>query len=585
MRQFFKFLFASCLGTLLAFAAIFFILFAIGSSFSSKDTSIGRDGILMIELDRVVPEKTDNVEQDPFDFEAKRAVGVHHICELIDKARTDKDIKGIVYKTSFSTSGGMVKHSKIRAALESFKDSSDKFVYTYGDIFNNNSYLIASASDSIFINPNGMLEINGYGAMLPFFKEMLDNIGVKMNVFYAGDYKSATEPFRRTDMSPQNREQTREYLNDNFELYIDEVCASRKISEEQLLSLINELEFDNIETAISLGLIDSKMYWYEFEDMLREKLGKAKAKELNYVDISEYASKKYISKGTSDNRVAVIYAEGDVVYDSDQRGVISEVKYHKIFDKIRKDKKIKAVVLRVNSPGGSAFSSDVIWREMEALKAQGLPVIASFGDYAASGGYYIAAGADTIVSHPKTLTGSIGVFSMLPEVSELFNDKLGIQFDTVKTSPHALAITPFYSLQEEEKESLQNWTDQLYRKFLGIVAEGRGMSVEAVHEVAQGRVWTGQRALEKGLVDVLGDLDDAIAIAADKAGLGEDFKVVDYPVIKKEPWEQIIEDLSKMEEVKLRQPSVEEQVLDKFNHVKAMAKYREPMARLPYIIE
>lgn len=569
----------------MAFAAIFFILFAIGSSFSSKDTSIGRDGILMIELDRVVPEKTDNVEQDPFDFEAKRAVGVHHICELIDKARTDKDIKGIVYKTSFSTSGGMVKHSKIRAALESFKDSSDKFVYTYGDIFNNNSYLIASASDSIFINPNGMLEINGYGAMLPFFKEMLDNIGVKMNVFYAGDYKSATEPFRRTDMSPQNREQTREYLNDNFELYIDEVCASRKISEEQLLSLINELEFDNIETAISLGLIDSKMYWYEFEDMLREKLGKAKAKELNYVDISEYASKKYISKGTSDNRVAVIYAEGDVVYDSDQRGVISEVKYHKIFDKIRKDKKIKAVVLRVNSPGGSAFSSDVIWREMEALKAQGLPVIASFGDYAASGGYYIAAGADTIVSHPKTLTGSIGVFSMLPEVSELFNDKLGIQFDTVKTSPHALAITPFYSLQEEEKESLQNWTDQLYRKFLGIVAEGRGMSVEAVHEVAQGRVWTGQRALEKGLVDVLGDLDDAIAIAADKAGLGEDFKVVDYPVIKKEPWEQIIEDLSKMEEVKLRQPSVEEQVLDKFNHVKAMAKYREPMARLPYIIE
>lgn len=585
MRQFFKFLFASCLGTILAFAAIFFILFAIGSSFSSKDTSIGRDGILMIELDRVVPEKTDNVEQDPFDFEAKRAVGVHHICELIDKARTDKDIKGIVYKTSFSTSGGMVKHSKIRAALESFKDSSDKFVYTYGDIFNNNSYLIASASDSIFINPNGMLEINGYGAMLPFFKEMLDNIGVKMNVFYAGDYKSATEPFRRTEMSPQNREQTREYLSDNFELYIDEVCASRKISEEQLLSLINELEFDNIETAISLGLIDSKMYWYEFEDMLREKLGKAKAKELNYVDISEYASKKYISKGTSDNRVAVIYAEGDVVYDSDQRGVISEVKYHKIFDKIRKDKKIKAVVLRVNSPGGSAFSSDVIWREMEALKAQGLPVIASFGDYAASGGYYIAAGADTIVSHPKTLTGSIGVFSMLPEVSELFNDKLGIQFDTVKTSPHALAITPFYSLQDEEKESLQKWTDQLYRKFLGIVAEGRGMSVEAVHEVAQGRVWTGQRALEKGLVDVLGDLDDAIAIAADKAGLGEDFKVVDYPVIKKEPWEQIIEDLSKMEEVKLRQPSVEEQVLDKFNHVKAMAKYREPMARLPYIIE
>ena len=585
MKQFFKFLFASCLGTILAFGAMFFILFVVGSSLSTKDTSVGSDGVLLIELDGIIPEKTDNVEQDPFDFEAKRAVGVHHIKELIEKAQSDSDIKGIVYKSAFSTSGGMVTHSTIREALQNFKDSTDKFVYSYADFYTNNSYLIASASDSIFINPNGMLDINGYGAMLPFFKEMLDNGGIKMNVFYAGNYKSATEPFRRTDMSPENREQTRAYLEDNFELYVDEVCKSRNIEREKLFKIINELEFENINIGIENGLIDGKMYWHEFEQLLRDKLGKSEGSKINYVDIEEYASKKYISKGSSSNRVAVVYAEGEVVYDSNERGVVSELKYHKIFDKLKKDKKLKAVVLRVNSPGGSAFSSDIIWKELNEIKAKGIPVIASFGDYAASGGYYIAAGADTIVAHPKTLTGSIGVFSMLPEVAELFNDKLGIQFDTVKTSPNALAISPFYALTDTEKNSLQKWTDALYGKFLGIVAEGRGMSVEDVNEVAQGRVWTGQRALEKGLVDVLGDLDDAVAIAVERAQLGDDYKVVEYPIIKKEPWEQLLEDLSKVEEAQTRMPSIEEQMLDKFKHIRSLVKYREPLARLPYIIE
>jgi len=585
MKQFFKFLFASCLGTILALGVMFFLLFAIGSSFSAKDSSVGKNAVLMLEFDEFIPEKTDNVQQDPFDFEAKTAVGVHHISDLIRKAQTDDDIKGIVYKTAFSTGGGMVTHSLLREALQEFKDSTDKFVYSYGDYFTNNSYLLATAADSIFINPNGMIDINGYGAMVPFFKDMLDRIGVKMNVFYAGNYKSATEPFRRTEMSPESREQTRAYLEDNFELYIDEVCASRKIERSQLLAIINDLEFDNIETAISNGLLDQKMYWYEFEDKLRGILGLSEGKSINYVDMDEYESKTYISKNKSDNRIAVVYAEGELVYDSNERGLISEVKYHKIFDRLRRDNKVKAVVLRVNSPGGSAFSSDVIWNEMEALRTAGIPVIASFGDYAASGGYYIASCADTIVAHPKTLTGSIGVFSMIPEVAELFNDKLGIQFDTVKTSPHALAITPFYAMSDKEKTSLQKWTDQLYNKFLGRVAQGRGMTIDEVHEVAQGRVWTGKRAVEKGLVDLLGDLDDAIAIAAESAGVADDYKVIEYPVIKKDPWEQIIEDLSKVEDSQTRLPRVEDQVLKRFNHVRALTKFREPVARLPFIIE
>lgn len=585
MRQFFKFIFASCLGTFLAIGLVFFLFFAIANSFSAKDSGIGKNGVLLLDFEAPMPERTDNIMTGQFTFEPINAIGVHHIKDLIKKAETDDEIKGIVFKASLNTSGGPVTHSIIREALRSFRDSTDKFVYSYADFYTNNTYLLAAASDSIFINPNGIIDINGYGALLPFFTDMLDRIGVKMNVFYAGNYKSATEPFRRNGMSPENREQTREFLTDNFDLYMDEVSRERNINESAFRSLINELDFDNVDEAIELGIIDRQMYWNEFEDLLKEKMGLSEKADVNYVKLPEYKSKRYISSGRSKNKIALVYAEGEIMYDSNERGVISEVKYQKIFDKILKDTSYKALVLRVNSPGGSAFSSNVIWRAIEEIKAKGIPVIASMGDYAASGGYYIAAGADTIVANPKTLTGSIGVFSIFPDVSRMFNEKLGIQFDTVKTSPHALVATPFYKLNSTEKNSLQTWTDALYRKFLAIVAEGRGMTIEAVDEVAQGRVWTGQRALEKGLVDVLGDLDDAIDIAAQKAGVSEDYKIVDFPDIKKEPWEQILEDLATSSEAQLRIPSIESELLENFNNLRDLVKYREPMAKLPYVIK
>jgi len=585
MKQFFKFLFASCLGTMLAIGGLFFLFFMIGSSMSTPDNSIKNGSVLLLELDSQIPEKTDNVQKQQFDLEPKRAIGIHRIKDLIKKAETDSNIKGIVYKPSLVSPGGMVKHSIIREALQSFKDSTDKFLYTYADFLTNNTYLMASPSDSIFVNPNGMLEIKGYAAMIPFFKDMLERIGVKMNVFYAGNFKSATEPFRRNDMSPANKQQTREYLNENFNLYLDEVSQSRGISRESIKSFVNEFNFENIDKAIDLGIIDKKAYWYEVEDGIRGILDIAEGNEVNYIDLSEYDSKSVIKKRKSNNRVAVIYAEGDILYDSDTRGVVSEVKYHEIFDKIRKDKKVKAVVLRVNSPGGSAFSSDIIWREMEELQAKGIPVVASFGDYAASGGYYIAAGADAIVSHPKTLTGSIGVFSMLPNVTELFEDKMGIHFDTIKTSPHAVSLTPFFDFSKEEAEVLQDWTDNLYQKFLKRVADGRGMSVDEVHEVAQGRVWTGASAMEKGLVDELGGLERAIELAVEKAELADDYKVISFPVIKKDVFEQLLMDLQKTNTVKLRAPSIETQMMDKINELKPYLKYKEPMARLPFTLQ
>jgi len=585
MKQFFKFLFASCLGTFLALGLLFFVLIAIGSVFSKKDTKVATKSVLLLELDNTIPEKTGNVDHGNFNFEAEKSIGVHRIKDLIKKAEGDKNVKGIVYKAPMASGAGLVTNAILRDAIQEFRDSTDKFVYAYGDFYSNSSYLLASAADTIFSNPNGTVDINGYSAMIPFMKEGLDKLGVKMNVFYAGNFKSATEPFRRNDMSPANKLQTREYLTDYYNEFLEDVSQSRGTSPAKLKEVINELDFDNIDKCIENGIIDGKSYWYEFEDMIRAKLDINEGKEINYVSLSEYDSKKYIKKPSSDNEIAVIYAEGEIQYNNENKGVVSEIKYHEIFDKLRRSKKTKAVVLRVNSPGGSAFSSDAIWKEMKELQAKGIPVVASFGNYAASGGYYIAASADKIVADPYTLTGSIGVFSMMPNMTELMNDKLGVRFDTVQTSPHSVGMTPFFDIDEEEATMMQKFTDDMYQKFLSRVADGRDMTIDEVHEVAQGRVWTGRKAVEIGLVDELGGIEEALKIAAELAELGSDYKVKEYPSIKKEVWEELISEMMKGQTAQISLTGPEQEMWDKYNEVRAIMQYREPMARLPFIME
>ena len=598
MSQFFKFIFASCLGTILAMfclIAIFTLIAGVAGAglIGSQNNGIANESILLLEFNTPIPELSNNVARSGgISFESTPATGLHELVRLIRHAQNDPKIEGIVYKAGPTNVLGTVTASTIREELKAFRDSTDKFVYAYGDFYDNTSYLIASSADSIFANPNGMIDVNGYAAMLPFFKGTLEKLDVDMDIYYAGQFKSATEPFRRKDMSEQNRFQTREYLEDNFQLYLDEVSASRNIPKANLQAIINELNFDNSVSALDKNLIDGRKQWYQLEDMLRNKLGVKGGRALDYVDYSEYAKATSLKRGSSKNRIAVVYAEGSVVYANDDRGNINEVTYHEIFDKIRKDDKVKAVVLRVNSGGGSAFTSDVILREMQVLQSAGIPVIASFGDYAASGGYYIAASADKIVSHPKTLTGSIGVFAMMPNLSEMMEKKLGITFDTVKTSPYAVVASPFYKKSPEEDQALQKFTDNMYDTFLTIVSDGRGIPKEAVHEVAQGRVWTGQRAIEKGLVDVLGGLETAIELAAESAEI-EDYKIVEYPKITKEFWEQILEDMStgtaqatiasKLNPVKLS--AEEKKMYAKFEEFREVMSYREPMARIPFIIQ
>ena len=587
MKTFFKFVFASCLGTILAFVAIGLIFAIIGGIAAAGNKSPVQDGILLLDFGTPVPEKTGNVATQAFSFDTPSDLGLYRIQKLIKHAQTDPSVKGIVYKVSAATPLGLATASSMRESLKEFRDSTDKFIYTYADFFDNTSYLLASSSDSIFVNPNGILDINGYGTMIPFFKGAMEKLGVDMNIFYAGQFKSATEPFRRKEMSEQNKIQTRQYLNDNYQLYLEEVAEARSISVANLKTMIGELDLDNTTRAIELGLVDGHSHWFEFEDRLRDKLGIKEGKIINYTRLDDYSLDTHIGSGSSKNRVALVFAEGEVQYDADSKGVITEGEYHKIFDKIRKDKKVKAVVLRVNSPGGSAFTSDVIWRETKELQARGIPVIASFGDYAASGGYYIAASADTIVSHPKTLTGSIGVFSMMPDLTDFMDNKLGVTFDTVKTSPHAILLSPFFKLNGTEKNAMQAYTDNMYNQFLDVVADGRGKSRDEIHQVAQGRVWTGQKASEIGLVDVLGGIDRAIEIAAEKADL-ENYKVVEYPSIKKEFWEEILTEMSRSQRATLTEHILGKKegakVNKTMNEVQSMMKYREPMARLPFVL-
>jgi protease-4 len=432
---------------------------------------------------------------------------------------------------------------QLRESLDSFKRSG-KFLYAYADSYSQSAYYLSSVADSVFLNPNGDVGLQGFGTVIPFFKKMLDKVGVDFNVFYAGDYKSATEPFRRENMSPENRLQTKEFLTDMLSVMKSEISESRKIDEPTLDAIMSDLKGRNAKLALENKLVDGLMYWDEFETIVRNKAKIDKGEKINYLSLDDYNFLAQLTeKGSYKNKIAVVYAEGEVAYNSPQKGNIDNKRYLKIFDKIKRDDKIKAVVLRVNSGGGSALTSDIIWREVENLKAKGIPVIASFGDYAASGGYYIAAGADTIVASPNTLTGSIGVFSMLPNFRKLMNDKLGIGFDSVRTHDLTLNLSTIYPLSEKEKQYVTESTNDIYAQFLDRVSKGRGMPVDSVHKYAQGRVWTGNKAKEIGLVDVIGFLKDAVNIAAKKAKLEPNYKVVEYPQIQKTMIEQIMENV------------------------------------------
>lgn len=586
MKSFFPTFFASCLGVFAAFALCIFILIGISISSISQKESYGDNTILKLKLEEFIPEKSDNVNQQSVFFGgSSETIGLRRILTLLEAASEDKKIKGILIENN-SIGVGQATVLSLMAGLQKFKESG-KFIYTYADSHSQSSYLLCSVADSMFINPQGGVDLKGYGAAIPFFKNMLDKVGIEMNIFYAGNFKSATEPYRLNEMSDFNKLQTRTFLADMQEIMINKIAENRKLNPEKINNIMANLEGRTGKKALENGLVDALFYKDQLDDFLRQKLDIKEGKKLKMVSLSEYNTIADIDdKGKGKNKIAIIYAEGEIIYGSNEPGIISEKKYISMLTKIRNDKNIKAVVLRVNSPGGNAFTSDVIWRELEKIKEAGKPLIASFGDYAASGGYYIAAGADRIVAQPNTLTGSIGVYMMFPNATKLLNEKIGVNFDTIKTHEFATGFSPTNNLSEKEKALLQESTYEIYDLFIDRVSKGRKLSVDSTKVIAQGRVWTGKRAIEIGLVDELGGLDDAIAIAAEKAGL-TDYKTVEYPFIEEDFIATIVREIQKGkgdEDVMGLFSTKEERImLDQYQQFKAIIRLKEPNARLPFI--
>ncbi|MEZ4911331.1 MAG: signal peptide peptidase SppA [Saprospiraceae bacterium] len=583
MKNFFPALLGSCLGIFLALVIGILILMGIGFSGMTGKNKLTENTILKVKLDESIPEKTGNIAVGtPLIDDMPNGLGLNTIKKLISHAASDNKIKGILIETS-DVGIGQAGILSLRTAIEEFKKSG-KFVYAYSDIYGQSAYFLGSVSDSVFINPNGMVDMRGYGTMIPYMKNMLDKIGVSMNVFYAGNFKSATEPYRFTEMSDYNKIQTRAFLDDMKDILVTEIARNRKLTYEEVNKAISDFAGRSAKSALSSKLVDGIMYKDEFEQFLKHKVGIDSTKKLKVVELSGYQSQAKISESEGTDKIAIVHAEGEIVYGTSENGQIGEKKYLSTLEKIKNDKKIKAVVLRVNSPGGSSITSDQIWRAIENIKASGKPVVASFGDYAASGGYYIAAGTDYIVSQPNTLTGSIGAFMMFPDASKLMKEKIGINFDTLKTHPFAASFTPFNTLTEAEKNLLQESTLDIYNTFVERVANGRKLSIDSTKEIAQGRVWTGRKAKEIGLVDEIGDIDVAIAKAASLAKT-DSYKTVEYPIIEDDFMTTLFKEIKKSEEDKNTKilTSEETKLFQQYKEIRNLLKINEPVVRLPYL--
>ncbi|MBK9566379.1 MAG: signal peptide peptidase SppA [Saprospiraceae bacterium] len=589
MKSFFPTFIAAFLGVIAAVALGFFILIMIGVSGMSQKETVSKGSVLRLNLEDFIPEKTDNVQNESGIFSMQtKALGLNRILDLIEIAAKDDNIKGILLENN-SVSYGQATILSLMEGLKEFKKSK-KFIYSYAHSHSQSSYFLSSVADSMFLNPQGGVDLRGFGTTVPFFKNMLDKVGVEFNIFYAGNFKSATEPFRLNEMSEFNKIQTREFLSDMKNIMVDNISKNRKkLTPAKLDAIMSVYDGRTAKKALENGLVDALFYEDELDDFLVKKLALKEGKKIKYVKLSKYNRTADSEEKDSDNKIAIVHAEGEIIYGTNEPGVISEKKYVEMLAKIRKDKNIKAVVLRVNSPGGNAFSSDLIWRELEQIKKAGKPVIASFGDYAASGGYYIACGADKIVSQPNTLTGSIGVFMMFPNATKLLNDKIGINFDTIKTHEFAAGFSPFHDLSEKEKALLQESTLEIYDLFIDRVSKGRKLSVDSTKIIAQGRVWTGRKAKEIGLVDELGDLDDAVALAAKQAKI-DSYSTSEYPYIKEDIFQEIMQQImmGNQEEdasTKFSMTGKEKKYLEQFNQYRSIIRCKEPQARLPYIFD
>lgn len=542
MLQFFKYVFATLVGILVFFVLSFFILIGIGSALSSDEKVVVEDkSVLKLDLNKPIAEVgVENPLSElggPFSGN-ENVTGLKDIKDALKSAQKDDKIKGIYLKAE-NPQAGWATLEEIRNQLLEFKKSK-KFVVAYGESFSEKGYYLASLSDKIYLNPAGGMEWNGMSAEYSFYKGTFDKLNIKPEIFRVGSFKSAIEPFIRENMSDSSKKQSAELIGAIYGNFLTNISKSRGIEVPVLKGFADSLTIDNPEAALANKLVTHLGYWDEFENSIKKDLSIEAKKNISYIGVDKYIKSDVTPEdGDYNNRVAVLVAEGEINSGEGSDESIGSDDFIKELKKARDNDKIKAIVLRINSPGGSALASDVMWREIQ-ITSKKKPIIASMSDVAASGGYYMAMGCDKIVAQPNTITGSIGIFGLIFNVKDFMNNKLGVTFDAVKTSEHADWPTATRDMTEFEKSMIQKNVNEGYAKFTTKAAAGRKMPVEKLRSLAQGRVWSGTEAKANGLVDVLGGIDDAIVIAAKAAKLSEgDYRVRYFPE-KKKPIEELL---------------------------------------------
>jgi len=586
MKNFLKYLLASVLGVFIASVLIFFFIVGILSGIiatSSKPIKVAENSTLWMQLngeivDRKIPNPFEDL--DLFGMDRPVSLGLNNILEQINKAKSDTNIKGI-YLNLMDLRTGYATTEEIRNSLKDFKKSG-KFIYAYSNMMSQKAYYLASVADSIFVNPEGGIDLRGIRAERTFFKKALDKLGIEAQVIRGKNnkFKAAVEPFLREDMSPANKKQTEVYIGSLWKTITSSIAESRGIPVDVLNQLADEvLIFHKAEKAVEAGLIDGLKFKDQVIDDLKQLTSTSLSDDISAIKLPKYIKTSFpemmVPKG---DKIAVIYANGEIDPAGGDEYMIDSKKISKSLREARRDSSVKAVVLRVNSPGGSAFGSEVILREVK-LSAATKPVIVSMGDQAASGGYYISCGAHHIMSSPLTLTGSIGIFGIIPNFGPLMNEKLGLTTDKVMTNAHSDMPTVTRRMTQFEKDLFQERIERGYQTFITHVSEGRNMNPEAVDNIGQGRVWSGENALDIGLVDGYGGLEDAIELAREKAGIPT-YQLLELPQLK-DPFEKFIEEWTSQIKIRILTAEMGESY-QIYQNIQKFSKMNGVMARLPY---
>ncbi len=592
MKQFFKFMFASMIGMLISFFIAFILFFVLigalissASGDSTKTAKVEDNSVLQIKLENTIQDRTSDNPFENFNFEtfeAEENIGLDHILKNIEKAKNDNRIKGI-YLDLTSLDAGMATVEEIRNALNDFKKSK-KWIISYSEIYTQKTYYLASVSDKIFLNPAGIVELRGLATQLMFFKNMLEKLEIDVQIIRHGKFKSAVEPFMLDKMSDSNREQMQKLLNTVWGNWLNQVATSRNLKIDEINTLADSLKIQDANDSKKYNFVDEVIYKDQLLSELRKRLAIGENDEINFIGLGKYSNAKLPDsekKEKSENKIAIIYASGNIVSGKSTKDDMGSETISEAIRIARLDKNVKAIVLRVNSPGGSALASDVMWREV-VLAKKAKPVVVSMGDVAASGGYYISCAADKIVADETTITGSIGVFGVIPNMQGFFNNKLGITFDDVKTNAHGDIMTVFRPLTAEEKDIIQIGVEKIYDDFITKVAEGRKMTKEQVDSIGQGRVWAGNDAKEIGLVDEIGGLNKAIDIAKGLAKLTA-YEIEEYP-IRPDPFEQLMKDLSGDVEARMIKNKLGENY-KYYQKMQTITNQTGVMARMPFEVE